>query len=117
MSKRVLVCGGVDYADYRTLCEVLDGIHKGTGISCIIEGGALGADRFARMWARVNNVSYETYEADWQHFRKAAGPMRNIRMLKEGKPDRVVAFPGHKGTTGMVLLARKCYVEVLEIEE
>ena len=35
-------------------------------------------------------------------------------MLREGRPDLVVAFPGGKGTAHMVGLARRAGVAVLE---
>ena len=44
---------------------------------------------------------------------RKAGPIRNQRMLDEGKPDLVVAFPGGKGTNGMIDLARNAGVRVI----
>lgn len=113
---RVLVCGGRDYADYHTVFEVLDGLHRGTGISVILEGGALGADRFARHWAQQRGVDYHTFEAEW-HLGRSAGPIRNARMLAEGKPDLVIAFPGRKGTQNMVDQAFAARVPISRIEE
>lgn len=46
---------------------------------------------------------------------KAAGPIRNQRMLDDGKPDRVLAFPGGRGTANMVKLAKAAGVPVHEI--
>lgn len=43
---------------------------------------------------------------------KAAGPIRNQRMLDEGKPDLVVAFPGGRGTADMVRRAKAAGVPV-----
>lgn len=44
--------------------------------------------------------------ADWKKHGKAAGPIRNGIMLRDGKPDMVVAFPGGRGTANMVDQAR-----------
>jgi hypothetical protein len=52
--------------------------------------------------------------ADWKRFGRAAGPMRNERMLKEGRPDLVIAFPGRTGTAGMKALAREAGVMIIE---
>jgi UDP-N-acetylmuramoylalanine-D-glutamate ligase len=60
-------------------------------------------------------IPVETYEADWDTHGKAAGPIRNKRMLDEGKPDLVVAFPGGRGTANMISQARKAGVEVIEV--
>lgn len=118
---RLLVCGSRSYSDYRTVDEILDGIHKAHNVSVLIEGGALGADRFARMWARTRNIDVNTFEADWAHHGRSAGMQRNERMLREGKPELVVAFvdkPLHqsKGTANMVNLARRDSVPVSVIE-
>lgn len=114
---RVLVCGGRAYGDSHRVFQVLDTLHREAGIDVVIEGGARGADALARSWAEhpYGCGSVETYEADWETHGTFAGPARNKRMLEEGKPDLVVAFPGGKGTADMVRKARKAGVEVVEI--
>lgn len=113
---RVLVCGGRDYSDAVTLGSWLGGIQKDRGISCIIEGGARGADFLARKYAEWAKIPVETFPAGWAVHGIAAGPIRNSVMLSVGKPDLVVAFPGGNGTADMVRKARAAGVEVLEIE-
>jgi len=56
-----------------------------------------------------------TFDADWK-LGKKAGPLRNQRMIDEGRPDLVVAFPGGKGTADMVRRAEAAGVKVLKIE-
>jgi hypothetical protein len=114
---RVLVCGGRDYGGADTVNVELGRLHREHGIACIIEGGARGADTLARQFAEAAGIPVETYAADWKGQRRAAGPIRNKRMLDEGKPDLVVAFPGGRGTANMVGQARKAGVRVLEICE
>ena len=117
---RILVCGWRDMTDYRAVFEVLDGIHKATPISCIIEGGAPGADRFGRAWAESRGVAHEPCPVDHALDGKwpGAGPRRNRRMLQQKSPDRVVAFvatPPTPGTTHMISVARRAKLPVLEI--
>lgn len=114
---RVLVCGGRDYQDSRRVYAVLDKLHAEAGIDCIIEGGARGADALARSWAEhpYGCGHVETYEADWESQGTFAGPARNARMLAEGRPDVVIAFPGGRGTADMVRKARRAGVKVVEI--
>lgn len=112
---RVLVCGGRDYADIGRVGAVLGKYHRDAGIDVLVEGGAHGADRLARQWAQSLGISIETYEADWESHGTFAGPMRNRRMLVEGRPDLVIAFPGGKGTRNMMKQARDSGVEVVEI--
>jgi len=110
---RVLVCGGRDFKNLELLRQTMDSL---LGVSCIIEGGALGADKCAAYWAQLSGIPIETFCADWKTHGKAAGPIRNKRMLDEGKPDLVVAFPGGRGTSNMMMQARKAGVPVMEIK-
>lgn len=103
---RVLVCGGRDFTDRDWLFTELDSMHQTDPISVIIEGRAAGADTLACMWAVARRVSYEHYPADWKTHGRAAGPLRNAKMLSAGRPDLVLAFPGGSGTANMVKQAR-----------
>jgi hypothetical protein len=111
----VLVCGGRDYSDWQMVINTLANIRRTRGIRVLMHGGAPGADSLADKWGRLANVAMEVYKADWKKHGKAAGPMRNERMLKTGKPDLVVAFPGGRGTADMVSRAKAAGVEVMEI--
>lgn len=117
---RVLVCGGRDYRNrghiHNTLCE-LDA-ERGP-ITCIIHGGALGSDHEGMIWANMmhqsgRTITHAPFVANWRAHGKAAGPIRNQRMLDEGRPDLVLAFPGGRGTADMVRQARAAGVEVIE---
>lgn len=114
---RVLVCGGRNYHNATRIFDVLDKLNTEAGIDCIIEGGSRGADQHAYVWALDRSVACERYEADWENQGSFAGPMRNKRMLEEGKPDLVIAFPGGRGTADMVRKARRAGVEVVEIAD
>lgn len=90
---RVLVCGSRYLSDHRKVWTNLYELDHYYGFSVLIHGDARGADRLARDWAKRVAIPIEAYPADWKHFGKAAGPIRNRQMLVEGKPDLVVAFP------------------------
>lgn len=111
---RVLVCGGRDYDNELAMDNALDALFLPRG-STIIHGGASGADTLAHSWAGINGCLVEIYWAQWNVHGKAAGPIRNQRMIDEGRPDLVVAFPGGRGTTDMVRRARVAGIEVREI--
>lgn len=112
---RVLVCGGREFSDAELAQSVLDQIHTKTPITLLVEGGAGGADRLGFQWAKANGIRTVRFDADWLAHGKAAGPIRNRRMLVEGQPDLVVAFPGGRGTADMTAQARKFGVEVLAV--
>jgi hypothetical protein len=111
---RVLVCGGRNYDDWEPLFAVLDAL-LGQNDLVIIQGGAPGADGIARMWSRSRKCECLNFPADWRKQGRAAGPIRNHRMLAEGKPDLVLAAPGGRGTADMVRQARAAGLEVREI--
>lgn len=71
-----------------------------------------GADLWADEWAVVNWTQIEEYPADWAKYGRAAGPIRNRRMISEGKPDLVLAFPGGRGTSDMVRRAELAGITV-----
>ena len=113
MRARVLVCGGRDFTDWRGMYAALSALHDKHGFSAIIEGGARGADAGGRSFGEQNSIPVLTYPADWKKHGKAAGYIRNRKMLDEGKPDLVVAFPGGKGTAMMIRIAEAAGVRVI----
>jgi hypothetical protein len=113
---RVLVCGGRGYANYRYLYGFLDCYHATVCITHLIQGGASGADFHALQWANMRNIQSTTFKADWEKHGKKAGPLRNREMLDVGKPDVIIAFPGHNGTADMVNYARSKNYHVIRAE-
>ena len=119
---RVLVCGGRDF-DRATAWNWLERFAYGeiaevTGvnrpkITALIHGGARGADEGAAEWGKSEGLRVLAFPADWKKHGKAAGPIRNQRMIDEGKPDVVIAFPGGRGTANMVGLAKASGIRVV----
>lgn len=109
---RLLVCGGRDFKDTAWAVGILDAIHDELEVDTLIEGGAYGADKIARTWATEKGIRVDTYHAEWDALGIAAGPMRNQRMISEGHPDLVVAFPGGKGTIDMIRRACRARIPV-----
>lgn len=117
---RVLVCGGRHFGqerrESRMLFDTLDMLKIDRGISVIIHGAAPGADSLAGVWARRMMLPEEQYRAEWKRDGKAAGPIRNQRMIDEARPDLVVAFQGGRGTADMVQRARIAGIQILEVD-
>lgn len=110
---RVLICGDRNWTDYAAILRELLRFPPGT---TIIEGGCCGADRLAAEIARELGFKVAEFHADWQRYGRAAGPIRNRRMLDEGRPDLVLAFHADikksRGTADMVRQARRAGVPV-----
>jgi len=114
MTRRILVCGGRDFADYDAVGRFLDMARAKYWDLVIIHGAARGADSLAGYWAKANHIPVEEYPADWKQHGKGAGSIRNQRMLDEGRPDAVLAFPGGVGTADMIRRARAAGLPVWE---
>jgi hypothetical protein len=124
---RVIVCGGRDFTDRDLLFSELDKHSADWGpFKVVIEGGQRtrdkvtgkiigGADYWAACWADERGVSHETYKANWTEFGRAAGPLRNQRMIDEGKPDLIIAFPGGTGTHDMISRGNKAKLQQIWI--
>lgn len=113
---KVLICGGRDFADAVLVDKTLTRIalRSDAPFMLLIEGGATGADRLARQWAKGHGIHVATIEALWDFYGNAAGPRRNTIMLNELAPDVVVAFPGGRGTADMVKKALGNKVPVID---
>lgn len=109
---RLLVCGGRGYTDWRHLQASLERLHEERPITLLITGGAPGADDLAARWAQYRKLPVCVFPANWKHEGRAAGPLRNKAMLQFGAPDAVLAFPGGRGTAGMVELAVNAGVKI-----
>ena len=53
------------------------------------------------------------FPAEWDKYGVSAGPIRNQKMIDEGKPDLVFAFPGGRGTTDMIRRAAVAGIRVV----
>jgi len=115
MRSIALVCGG---RDYQRSPDFIQGMHSAIqhfGYKAVISGSrnppgltlpdihsAFGVDDMAMAYARDYHLPARNFPADWDRFGNAAGPIRNKRMLDEGKPDMILAFPGGRGTRNMI---------------
>lgn len=116
----LLVCGGRDYADRKTLEKTLDRVHEKRVIDILIHGDCkTGADAMAQSWADSRGIHTARIAALWNHFPgNSAGPLRNVRMallLKDRPGSGVLAFPGGRGTENMVKNAKAMDIPVMEI--
>jgi len=117
---RLLVTGSRNWSDVASVEREI--VRAGAPLT-VIHGDASGADRLAADFATSIMHEVIPFPANWSADGRAAGPIRNARMLRDGRPDRGLAFgalwkrhttivdgmgaiPGWKttGTGGMVSL-------------
>lgn len=121
---RVLVCGGRDYSDVRRLYTVMDEFYEKYTITTVVTGAQrkhnannswVGADFLAQEWALSREIPYIGHPAEWSMRGNRAGPHRNGEILIMWLPERVIAFPGGRGTADMVVKARAAGLPVDEV--
>ncbi len=112
---RVLVCGGRDFDDANFIHSELDRLHGQHAFTTLIEGDARGVDRIAGEWAHARGIELVEFPADWKNEGRHAALIRNLRMLNDGRPDLVVAFPGGGGTWYTCSHAEKLGIAVLKV--
>ena len=127
---RVLVTGGRNYAESGRVAAALDKLESIYGPLVVIQGGATGADAFAREWceprphcklidepAKWNDIAtppvVRRRRRDGTFYNAAAGGIRNQLMLDQHKPVVVLAFKGGSGTADMVKRAVAAGVPVI----
>jgi hypothetical protein len=118
---RVLICGSRTWDKPIPVDILVGGLASvyGSANVTIIHGAARGADSMASSAAHRHGVDCEDYPADWDGDGKAAGAIRNQRMLDGGNPDVVFAFTddlaASRGTADMVRRARNAGLPVYVI--
>lgn len=113
---KVLICGDRKWSNRERFHQVLWWFP----ITHIVTGGAKGADFMAESYAAVSKIPWQTFEAEWKKYGRAAGPKRNQKMLDED-PDLVIAFHNDifssKGTKDMVKRAARAGKDILVATE
>lgn len=116
---RVLVCGGRDFVDVPKLWKFLDELDQQQEIVTVIDGESddltgpyVGADYWGHQWALARGRATIRQLANWKQYGRAAGPIRNGMMLKQHKPDCVVATKGGRGTLNMIEQATEANIPV-----
>lgn len=106
---RLLICGDRNWLneDFIEKCILF---YKDK-IEVLIEGEARGADKLSRKAAEKHQIPVLPFPAEWDKFHKAAGPIRNSQMMKEGKPTHVWGYHNYisesSGTLDMLSKAVK----------
>jgi hypothetical protein len=97
------VIGSRDFDDYNLLKFELDKYD----IREIVSGGANGADSLAENYAKEMNIPTTIFKPDWKTYGKAAGVIRNAKIVEYS--DIVIAFwnGSSKGTENSIKHAEK----------
>lgn len=80
--KKVIVAGSRSITNSELVMKRMGGILPQDKPFEIVSGGAKGIDTIAREYAKLNDIPYTEFPADWNAHGKAAGPIRNKQMAQ-----------------------------------
>lgn len=123
MTYRVLFCGGREWTAPGPIRLKLEGILERHPDVELVHGAGRGADLVAAAAAEDLGIPCHAFPADWDNEGRAAGPLRNRRMLDFGI-DAVYAFKRgfdrtmrRGGTEDMVRIALEAGIPTQVCEE
>lgn len=98
---KLAVVGSRDFQDYAWLEHCLLRVFRVEELEAVISGGARGADGLAARFAAAHQLPLVVIPADWKHYGRKAGPIRNTEIV--ARADAVAAFwdgrsPGTRDT-------------------
>ena len=109
----VWVAGGRDFTN---VFQIRDGLRRVDEDALLVTGAARGADTVAETYWRSRQRPYAGLPADWDHYPKAAGPIRNYHIAVGAVfpvPDVLLVFPGGRGTVSAIELAENNAIQVI----
>lgn len=113
---RVLITGSRDWPQPEEVWAELDKVTSAMNgpLTVVVGDCKTGADVYARAWVDYMNTSLivaEVHEAHWRQYGSAAGPIRNLEMVRSGA-DRCLAFikDNSRGATGCAAAATKAAI-------
>ena len=120
---RIVICGGRHFNDYEQLKTTITNFLKQRKIEIenveIVSGHCQGADMLGEQYAKEYGLNLTIFPADWQRYKRKAGPIRNKQMIEyimQTENKAVIAFVSEnsKGTKQTVLLAKRAGIFVVE---
>ena len=117
MKKKVVIGGCRDDTDYVFFRSRIDEIPRDkTDEIIILSGHCSGVDLMGERYAMENGFQIELFLPEWKKYGRAAGPIRNKKMVECA--DIVIAFWDgvSKGTGSLIKCAQNNKKEVIKID-
>lgn len=111
---KIMVTGSRDHKDRAAVYEALMQ-YKDYDPHIIVGDCPTGVDNIVKQFCYQYDWPIEIFEADWLRYKRAAGPIRNARMVEQ-KPDICLAFPlgNSRGTRNAMKQAATVGIPVIE---
>ena len=111
---KIIIAGLRNFTDYNLLKTTINNLLDKSNITIteVVSGGANGVDKLGEQYATEYNIPIRRFNADWNKYGNAAGPIRNKQMAEYA--DRLIAFWDNKsrGTGSMIKLAKNNKLKV-----
>lgn len=108
---RVIIAGSRDIVDAALVWAAVhaSGIYP---IAEVVSGGARGVDTLGEEWATYHCVPINRLEPDWLLYGKAAGPIRNKKMVANADAAIVIWDGQSRGSADLITQATKAKLKV-----
>ena len=78
---KLAIVGSRTFNSYRMLKDFIEKNYDINSITHIVSGGAKGADSLGERFAKDYNKEMIVFPAEWDKYGRAAGPLRNIKII------------------------------------
>lgn len=82
-SLKIIIAGSRDIVDFSLITQAATLFEKEIApFKEVVSGGARGVDRLGEQYAKTRQKTLKIFPANWELYRNAAGPIRNIQMAE-----------------------------------
>lgn len=102
---KLAIVGCRTFNDYKFVKDNIINFYNINDITQIISGGATGVGSLAKQFAEEYQIDFKEFQADWNTYGKAAGPIRNRKIIENAT--HIIAFWDYKsrGTKSSINIA------------
>jgi hypothetical protein len=115
---KIIIAGSRSITDFTKVAGILDDFWAiGIPITEVVCGMAKGVDSIGLWWAKQMGIPVKEFPADWDKYRRTAGPIRNKQMGDYADAAIVIYRPDiSKGSKNMIETMKKLGKPVYTIE-
>lgn len=107
---KTIIAGGRNITDYNLIIEAVQ--EANFEITEIVSGGAKGVDALGEKYATEHNINLKIFPANWEKYKRAAGPIRNKQMAEYADALIAVWDGQSRGTKNMIEQAADHHLKV-----
>lgn len=105
---RIIIAGSRGITDPTIVDKGMRSLITKLGLPTeIVSGGAKGVDELGERWAKQMGIPVKRFDADWDTYRKAAGPKRNRQMAEYADALLLVWDGTSRGSWNMLVTMRQ----------